>query len=87
MGALFVVLVLLFASPGLAVGAIATDGDTLTLGATTVRFDGIDAPEIDQVCLDERGDSWACGVEARDQLVKLIGGRLVHCEDKGPDTV
>jgi endonuclease YncB( thermonuclease family) len=27
------------------------DGDTLAIGATKVRLEGIDAPETDQVCL------------------------------------
>ena len=27
------------------------DGDTLTIGATKIRLQGIDAPETDQVCL------------------------------------
>ena len=35
------------------------------------------------MCIDEHADPWACGVEARDQLVKLIGGRAVRCEDLG----
>jgi endonuclease YncB( thermonuclease family) len=29
-------------------------GDTLTIAAAKVRLEGIDAPETDQVCLDER---------------------------------
>jgi hypothetical protein len=49
----------------------------------TYRLDGIDAPELDQICIDDHADSWACGVEARDQLAKLIGDRQVRCEDSG----
>ena len=45
------------------------DGAT-QLGDVTYRFDGIDAPELDQICIDEHADPWACGVEARDQLTK-----------------
>ena len=70
-------------SPGFAAGAIVRDGGTLQLGDITYRLDGIDAPEFDQICIDEHADPWACGVEARDQLIKLIGGRAVHCEDLG----
>ena len=29
--------------------------------------------------------SWTCGIEARDQLTKLIGGRQVRCDDLGAD--
>ena len=61
------------------------DGASLQLGGITYRLDGIDAPEFDQICLDDHADPWTCGVEARDQLTKLIGARGVHCEDLGPD--
>ena len=79
-------LVLLFsASLGWAANATIRDGGTLQLGAVAYRLDGIDAPEFDQICLDDHADPWTCGVEARDQLAKLIGARGVHCEDLGPD--
>jgi endonuclease YncB( thermonuclease family) len=41
------------------------DGDTLTIGATKVRLEGIDAPETDQVCLNASGVRWTCGIDAR----------------------
>jgi len=37
------------------------DGDTVQIGSTKIRFAGIDAPETDQVCLDAKGERWACG--------------------------
>jgi len=37
------------------------------------------------MCIDEHADAWACGVEARDQLTKLIGSRAVRCGDLGAD--
>src|SRR5206468_9309246 len=61
------------------------DGATLQLGNVTYRLDGIDAPAFDQLCIDEHADSWTCGIEARDQLTKLIGGKQVRCDDLGPD--
>jgi endonuclease YncB( thermonuclease family) len=61
------------------------DGGTLQLGNMTYRLDGIDAPAFDQLCIDEHADSWTCGIEARDQLTKLIGGRQVRCDDLGVD--
>ena len=54
-------------------------------GDNTFRLDGIDAPAVDQMCIDEHADSWACGVEARDQLAKLVEGKQVRCGDLGPD--
>src|SRR4051794_28552385 len=69
--------------PTWAASATVRDGGTLQLAGVTYRLDGIDTPELDQMCIDEHADTWACGVEARDQLVKLIGSRQVRCEDLG----
>src|SRR6187431_1083668 len=86
---IFLVAVLLFivvpAGRSSAATAIVRDGGTLQLGNVTYRLDGIDAPTVDQLCIDQNADSWACGIEARDQLVKLIGGRQVRCDDLGAD--
>ena len=69
----------------LAATAIVKDGGTLQLAGNDFRLDGIDAPAVDQMCIDEHADSWACGVEAREQLAKLVGGKQVRCGDLGPD--
>jgi endonuclease YncB( thermonuclease family) len=73
------------ASPAGAAGAIVRSGDTIQLGNITYRLDGIDAPELDQICIDDHADPWNCGTDLRDQLTRLIGGRTVTCEDLGPD--
>ena len=83
MRTLILMLAVLTASQSWAAGAVVKDGGTLQLGATTYRLDGIDAPELDQMCIDEHADAWTCGLEARDRLTKLIGGREVRCEDLG----
>jgi endonuclease YncB( thermonuclease family) len=62
-----------------------SDGDTLDIGATRVRLEGIDAPETDQVCLNANGDVWRCGVEARDQLKDHVAGRELVCTPIGID--
>ncbi len=62
------------------------DGDTLALGSTKIRLQGIDAPETDQVCLDSRGKHWTCGIEARDRLATKIGNRSIDCVSSGLDT-
>ena len=87
MRALIAALLLAMAGPSLANEIVVTDGDTFQLDHTTYRLDGIDAPEIDQTCLDQSGDVWPCGVTARDRLSAYIGNRAVHCEDKGPDPI
>ena len=66
---------------------IITDGDTLLLNGKPYRLDGIDAPETDQVCLDEKGNAWACGIEARDELKRFVGKRDVRCDGNKFDTV
>ena len=83
MRALILLLAVFPASQGWAAGTIVRDGSTLRLADVTYRLDGIDAPELDQICIDEHADAWACGVEARDQLSRLIDSRQVRCEDLG----
>jgi endonuclease YncB( thermonuclease family) len=83
---LIVILAALSASQSFAASATVKDGGTLQLNGVTYRLDGIDAPELDQMCIDEHADAWACGVEARDQLASLIGSRQVRCEDLGIGT-
>ena len=73
------------ASESSAATAIVRDGGTLQLGNVTYRLDGIDVPTVDQLCIDEHADVWTCGIEARDQLAKLTGGKQVRCDDLGPD--
>jgi len=82
-----IVLVVSIALSGTACAATAVvrDGDTIQLGDVTFRLDGIDAPELDQVCIDDHADPAACGIDAREQLSRLIGGRTVHCDDLGAD--
>jgi endonuclease YncB( thermonuclease family) len=61
------------------------DGDTLAIGETKIRFFGIDAPETDQVCLDQQAASWNCGVVARDKLIEHVNNRPVSCTPSGVD--
>lgn len=77
--------ILLPVTPSSAATAIVRDGGTLQLGNVTYRLDGVDTPAFDQLCIDEHADVWTCGVEARDQLAKLIGNREVRCDDLGAD--
>jgi endonuclease YncB( thermonuclease family) len=60
------------------------DGDTLQMGDMRFRLAGIDAPELEQICL--RGsERRACGTEARQKLVALVRDRLVSCYNPDPE--
>jgi len=85
--ALFLVVAgfLFTAAPGLAATATARDGNSIQLGDVTYRLAGVDAPELDQTCINDHADPWTCGLEARDQLTELIDGRSVRCDDVGPE--
>ena len=74
-----------FAGQSWAASPTIRDGSTLQLGNTTYRLDGVEVPAVDQLCIDDHADSWTCGIEAREQLTKLIGGRAVRCDDLGVD--
>ncbi|WP_411756390.1 thermonuclease family protein, partial [Sinorhizobium meliloti] len=51
--------------------ASASDGDSLRLDGRRIRIEGIDAPEIGQMC--RRGETaWDCGAQARRRLVALV---------------
>ena len=80
-------LALLAVGPSWAGDVTVKDGVTIAVDGATFRLDGIDAPEADQFCLNEKGAVSRCGIEARDRLKTLLAGRAVHCEDKGPDPV
>jgi len=61
------------------------DGDTLAIGSTKIRLEGIDAPETEQFCLNSAGLRWTCGIEARNELVAHVAGRNISCALSGTD--
>jgi len=61
------------------------DGDTIVIGSTRVRLEGIDAPETGQTCKRRLVGAWACGTEATGVLARLIEGKQVRCEPHGLD--
>lgn len=79
------IVVALSPHPARAAGAVVRDANSIQLGDISYRLDGLDAPELDQICIDDHADAWTCGLDARDQLTRLIAGRPVRCEDLGPE--
>jgi len=65
--------------------ASATGGDTLRIGKSAIRLDGIEAPDRDQTCARSDQRRWRCGEAAQAALARLIGGRTVRCEPAGTD--
>jgi len=61
------------------------DADTVYAGSTKIRLGGIDAPEMDQVCIDASGQNWNCGIDAREKLRAYANGRPWICKLTGTD--
>jgi endonuclease YncB( thermonuclease family) len=61
------------------------DGDTLVVNGIKIRLEGVDAPESDQLCLDEYAQRWTCGITARDRLERKIGSNPISCSAIGED--
>jgi endonuclease YncB( thermonuclease family) len=55
------------------------EGDQIIIGNSRIRLGGIDAPSVDQLCLNHSGERWTCGVAARDELIKHVGGKSWSC--------
>jgi endonuclease YncB( thermonuclease family) len=55
------------------------EADLVQIGNSHIRLSGIDAPSVDQLCLNTEGERWTCGVAARDELIKHVGTRSWTC--------
>ncbi|KAL6757559.1 hypothetical protein V8C86DRAFT_2622388 [Haematococcus lacustris] len=74
------------AAPDTFVGtARVVDGDTLYIGSEKFRLYGVDAPETKQTCTDGVGQSYACGLVAKDALTQKIGNQPVSCKVRERD--
>ena len=61
------------------------DGDSIEISGARIRLQGIDAPELDQTCLDPEGRSWPCGRTAARELRTHIRDRELTCKPTGAD--
>ena len=63
---------------------IITDGDSLKRKGIRYRLEGMDAPEINQICTLNNQD-WECGLAAALYLEQLHGKDGFECEELGKD--
>ncbi len=61
------------------------DGDSIEIGGARICLQGIDAPELDQTCIDAAGQIWPCGKAAAHEVRRHVGTRDVRCEPSGFD--
>ena len=55
------------------------EGDAIVIGTNRLRLGGIDAPSVDQLCLNNKGERWTCGAAARDELTKHTDNKNWIC--------
>ena len=58
------------------------EGDHIQIGNTRIRLGGIDAPAVDQLCLNTQGERWTCGAAARDELIKHADNKTWTCHSR-----
>ena len=63
---------------------VVIDGDTIRIGEERIRFSGIDAPEIDQICIHQEVE-FQCGVFSKILLIKKISNKEINCIREGKD--
>jgi endonuclease YncB( thermonuclease family) len=61
------------------------DGDQIVIGSSRIRLRGIDAPSVDQLCLNNAGERWTCGVAARDELMHHTDKKSWTCHVERTD--
>lgn len=61
------------------------EADQVQIGNVRIRLGGIDAPSVDQLCLNTKGERWTCGVAARDELIKRTAGKSWTCQTRAVD--
>lgn len=52
--------------------ASVVDGDTIEIHGERIRFNGVDAPEAAQVCLNGKGKKYRCGAKSADALASYL---------------
>ena len=60
------------------------DGDTIKIANEKIRFGGIDAPELKQICFKNE-EKISCGILVKNVLKKKIGKEIPKCINEGKD--
>ena len=60
------------------------DGDTIKIANEKIRFGGIDAPELKQICFKNE-EKISCGILVKNVLKKKIGKEIPKCISEGKD--
>jgi endonuclease YncB( thermonuclease family) len=87
----FLPAILILLLPGIADAADITgvpkirEGDQIQIGSIRIRLGGIDAPSVDQLCLNNSGERWSCGAAARDELIKHADNKTWTCHTRQID--
>ena len=56
------------------------DGDSLEIGKRRIRLMGIDAPEYNQTCKNEKQEIYSCGKTSMEYLEKLATKNDIRCK-------
>ena len=75
--------------------ACIVDGDTMHLGGRRAQTEciggipvilyGVEAPDLDQLCIDADRRAWRCGLAAGSALLRFTRGKLVTCKGNSRD--
>lgn len=55
------------------------DGTTLLRNGKRLRIDAIEGPRAADICVDDQGLRWACGLQARAALHNVLAGAVLTC--------
>lgn len=61
------------------------DGDTIFVNKIKIRLEGIDSPELKQLCKNKDNKDYRCGVSATEFLKSIIENKEVKCFNQGKD--
>ena len=74
---IFALTVAALAEDSLSGRASVIDGDTIEIHGERIRFNGIDAPESDQLCQHASGETFRCGAFVAEVLASFLSGQTL----------